>query len=91
MPRRVRQSGRTPHSDTSIDSGWLDGNQPFMNTLFDQSLVTHVAPPTLHYEPKRILVAADDSMMCGLVTATLEDAGHQVKTASNGEVAWAVH
>jgi DNA-binding response OmpR family regulator len=60
-----------------------------METLIDQILVTHVAPPTLHHEPKRILVADDDSMMCGLVTATLEDAGHQVKTASNGEVAWA--
>ena len=42
----------------------------------------------VHGEPKRILVVDDDSIVCGLVAAALEAAGHQVKTAADGEAAW---
>ena len=59
-----------------------------MIAVHDRILLIGVAPPEVHPEPRCILVADDDSMMCGLVAATLEDAGHQVKTATDGETAW---
>ena len=38
---------------------------------------------------KRILIANGDSLVCGMLAASLEDAGYQVKTAIDGEAAWA--
>jgi DNA-binding response OmpR family regulator len=38
---------------------------------------------------KRILIANGDSLVCGLLSASLEDAGYQVKAAKDGEAAWA--
>jgi len=38
---------------------------------------------------KRILIADDDSLVCGVLAASLEDAGYQVTTAKDGEAAWA--
>ena len=59
-----------------------------MNNVCDQTSLTHAVPSVIHHGPKRILVVDDDSFLCGLVAATLEDAGHQVKTAADGEAAW---
>ena len=49
----------------------------------------HAAPSAEHGRSKRILVVDDDSLICGLVSATLEDAGYEIKTAADGYAAWA--
>ena len=59
-----------------------------MNSVYDHTSLTQAAPSAVHGEPKRILVVDDDPFVCGLLAATLEDAGYQVKTAADGEAAW---
>jgi CheY-like chemotaxis protein len=66
----------------------VKGIRPAMNNVCDQTSLTHAVPSVIHHGPKRILVVDDDSFLCGLVAATLEEAGHQVKTAADGEAAW---
>lgn len=54
-----------------------------------RSVPAQAAPPAEHGESKWILLVDDDSLICGLVSATLEDAGYEIKTAANGYAAWA--
>ena len=55
----------------------------------DRSSLVDPAPSAGQCATKRILVADDDPLICGLLAATLEDTGFQVKTAKDGEAAWA--
>jgi CheY-like chemotaxis protein len=50
--------------------------------------LAHPAPAAGQCATKRILIGDDDSLICGLLAASLEDAGYQVKTAKDGEAAW---
>jgi len=56
------------------------GHDPFLS---------HTAGTPARGEMTRILVVDDDAMTCGMVAATLEDAGYDVRTAGDGEAAWA--
>jgi len=59
-----------------------------MNVICDHPSLTPASQPATHDESKRILVVENDPLMCGLMSATLEDAGHRVKTVADGDAAW---
>jgi two-component system alkaline phosphatase synthesis response regulator PhoP len=77
--------------DAAIILGRILESDRFVNKdlVSDRSSLLHPAPTAGQCAAKRILVANSDPLVCGLLVATLEDTGFQVKTARDGEAAWA--